>query len=474
MTISRFPLVLALLAAATLPSAAEPAAARPNVLFIMIDTLRADHVGCYGYQLPTTPSLDKLAARGVRVEQMISASSWTMPSVGTMFTGLHPSQHNITNTRSRFAKGITTLAGEFRKAGYHTAGITTNPLVHSKFGYAQGFDIYDDFTVMLTAELDLFGDAVGGPAAIETPGAVLGRGGVTSPMVNRFAEDFLAKQRNADKPFLLFLLYFDPHADYVPPAPYNTMFGNFGVGPRIGVGVYPRGPRHPYTPAEQKQLVSLYDGEIRYTDEHIGKVLDELDRLKLAENTIVVVLSDHGEEFWDHDSMLHGDTLYEEQVRVPCIVRHPGKLPPGVVLRHQASHLDLMPTLLDLAGLAIPDQCLGRSLAPVLRDPEAPFQPRIAFSEAQTNPRTDLKSARLPDRKLVHDRLADTYQAFDLAADPLEKHPLEPLPDSLRQPLGQWNTHMQAAQDQNKTDNPAPVQLDQKHLNILKTLGYLR
>jgi arylsulfatase A-like enzyme len=475
---TRREIIKALLAApamASLPSfGADAPGKRPNIVFIMIDTLRADHVGCYGYKLPTTPNLDKLASQGVRIEQMISASCWTMPSVGTMFTSLHPSQHHITNTKSHFPKGITTLADEFRKAGYHTAGVTTNPLVHSKFGYSEGFELYDDFTVMLTADLDLFGDAVGGPGAETPPNIQLGRGGVSSPMVNRFAESFLAKQKKADKPFFLFLLYFEPHADYVPPAPYNTMFGNFGVPPSIGVDIYPRGPKHPYTPAEKKQIVSLYDGEIRYADEHIGKVLADLEKLGLDNDTIVLALADHGEEFWEHDGFLHGDTLYEEQVHVPCIIRYPGRFPAGTVLRHQASQLDVMPTLLNLAGIPIPDQCLGRSLAPVLHNPKAPFQPRIAFLEAETNAHTDLRAARLPSRKLIHDLLAESHQAFDLAKDPLEHHAILAPPFPLRKPLDVWSEHMRIAQEQKKADNPAPVQLDQKHLNILKTLGYLR
>ncbi len=467
------PFCLALLGMAGPSPAAEPAV-RPNILFIMIDTLRADHVGCYGYSRPTTPSLDHLATEGVRLEQMMSVSSWTMPSVGSMFTSLYPSQHNIVNTQCRFAKGVTTLASTLRDAGYRTAGVTTNPLVHSKFGYADGFEVYDDFTVMLSADLDLFGDATDGPGAAAPPNEELGRGGVTSPMVNRFAEGFLAKQQGADKPFFLFLLYFDPHADYVPPAPYNTMFGDYGVSPEIGVGIYPRGPAHPYTPAEKKQIVSLYDGEIRNTDEHIGKVLATLDRLGLHDNTVVLVLSDHGEEFWDHDGFLHGDNLFDEQVHVPLLIRYPGQFPPGTVLPHQASHIDVMPTLLDLAGVPIPHQCLGRSLAPVLRDPTAAFPPRIAFLEAQTNSHTDLKGARLPDRKLVHDRLADTYTAFALANDPGENAPLRDQPFPLLPPLRQWTEEMDRAHLlQDATAGAVPV-LDQKHLQQLKALGYLR
>jgi arylsulfatase A-like enzyme len=420
--------------------------------------------------LPTTPNLDKLATQGCRLDQMVSASSWTMPSVGTMFTGLHPSQHNITNSKSCFAKGITTLAAEFRKAGYHTAAITSNPLVHSKFGYSKGFEIYDDFTVMLAADLDIFGDA----SAADEPNAALGRGGVTSPMVNRFANRFLAGQQDATRPFFLFLLYFDPHGDYVPPAPYNTMFGNYGVDLDIGANIYSRGPDYRYTDAERKQLVSLYDGEIRNTDEHIGQLLANLDRLKLGEDTIVIVLADHGEEFWDHGSMLHGDTLYEEQVHVPCIVRYPGRVPPGTVLRHQASHLDVMPTLLSLAGVPIPDQCMGRSLAPVLRDPKTPLQPRIAFLETNPNHHTDLKAARLPARKLIHDRIANTHLAFDLAADPLEKQPIDTPPFSLLGSLDQWSNHMETAQSRDRTGASAPARLDQEHLRILRALGYLR
>ncbi len=463
---------LIFLAVASVLSAAG-SVPQPNILFIMVDTLRADHVGCYGYGRPTTPNLDHLATEGVRLEQMMSVSSWTMPAVGTMFTGLYPSQHNLTGTKHRMAEGITTLAAVLGQAGYRTVGFTTNPVVHSQFGFAQGFAVYDDYTVMLSGDLGLFGDP--DPAIAVPPQKIeAGNGTVTSPLVNRFAETFLEKQTDASAPFFLFLLYFDPHADYVPPPPYDTMFNPGYAGPEVGSGIYRRGPSHPYSPEERQQIVSLYDGEIRNTDEHIGRLLALLDRLGLRDNTVVLIVADHGEEFWDHGGMLHGHSLREELVHVPCILRDPGVLPAGTVFPHQASLLDVMPTLLDLAGVPIPEQCLGRSLLPNLREAPAPWTERLAFLEGTPDSRTNLEAARLPTRKLVHDPLADTWEAFDLATDPQEKSPLRSPPLPLLPPLREWSGAMKAARDRQGSDAAVPLELNQTHLRQLRSLGYLR
>lgn len=462
-----------LVAASALP--ATGSVPRPNILFIMVDTLRTDHVGCYGYGRPTTPNLDRLAATGVRFDQMVSSSSWTLPAVGTMFTGLYPSQHNLTGTGHRMAEGITPLAAVLGQAGYRTAGFTANPVVHSKFGFARGFAVYDDYTAMLSADLGLFGDPPPVPGtAVSPPDIEAGNSTVTNPLVNRFAEAFLAKQPDATAPFFLFLLYFDPHADYVPPPPYNTMFNPGYAGPEVGSGIYRRGPAHPYSPEERQQIVSLYDGEIRNTDEHIGQLLALLDRLALRDNTVVLVLADHGEEFWDHGGMLHGHSLKEELVHVPCILRYPGVLPTDTVFPHQASLLDIMPTLLDLAGVPIPDQCLGRSLLPNLQDASVPCPERLAFLEGTPDSRASLEAVRLPARKLVHDPLADTFEAFDLAADPREEVPLRSPPFPLLPSLREWSAAMQAARDRQGNAAAAPLELDQTHLRQLRSLGYLR
>jgi arylsulfatase A-like enzyme len=453
------------------PQARDPKAPQgpPNILFILVDTLRADHLGCYGYGRDTSPALDRLAAEGALFRHCVAASSWTMPSVMTIFTSLHPSQHGVTDSGRCLPEGVTTLAAELQKAGYQTVGFTTNPMVHSKFGYGQGFEFFDDFTLLLTTDLDLF---QGGEEQMGASGCV------TSPMVNRFAIDWLQKRRNPGKPFFLFLLYFDPHGDYVPPPPYDTLFNPGYTGKEQGRDIHRRAPGADIPEEARRQIVALYDGEIRHTDAHIGKVLAALDDQGLRSNTMVVVVADHGEELWDHGGMIHGHTLYEELVHVPCIIRWPGVVPPGSTVESQVAHLDLMPTLLGAIGAPAPSQCMGRSFLPLLRDPAASFAPAVAFMENSCGGKHNQKAVRAGPAKIIQDLLAGTTLCFDLLSDPGERSPLPtPPPDSfvaLGQRMAEWLAQMQVAQEAvSRRDTPRP-QLDQNHLNRLKALGYMQ
>ena len=435
-------------------------AERPNIVFIMIDTLRADHVGCYGYRRPTTPHLDLLAKEGIRFDQMVSASSWTMPAVGTMFTGLHPSQHGILDSRKHLAKGGHDT-GDGTREGRATGPprVTTNPLVHSKFGYAQGFDTYDDFTVMLAVDLDIFGDAAGKPGTAEPPNAVLGRGGVTSPMVNRFAESFLARQKNADKPFFLFLLYLDPPCRLRAPATPTTPCSATRPSPPPSASTSTGAvPHHPYTPAEKERIVSLYDGEIRYTDEHVGKILATLERLNLDRNTIVVALSDHGEEFWDHGR--HAPRRNALRGTRPRPLHPP--LPELDSARAPSSATRLptstsCPPSLELAGAPIPDQCLRPVPRPCPPQPRRALRPAHRLPRNRPQPRHERQS-RPPPQPQARPR-PDRRHAPGLrprGRSPRTAPPSTPLPSPCSRPSTSGTVHMLAAQNRNTTSNPRP------------------
>ncbi len=193
-------------------SATVAAAARPNILFVMLDTLRADHVGCYGYAKPTTPHIDRLARESVRFANLYTAGPWTMPSVMTMFTSLHPTVHGAVSFQRRASLKVTTLAERLKRLGYrHTVAIVSNPTVNSRYGFAQGFDRYDDYSIFFAHELDLFGvdDKPQRKSVVEA---------VTSKTVTDMATRWLEKEGRRG-PWFLFLLYFDPHLDYVPSLP---------------------------------------------------------------------------------------------------------------------------------------------------------------------------------------------------------------------------------------------------------------
>ncbi len=464
--VGRWLCLLALLAMDVTAADREPA--RPNILFIMVDTLRADHVGCYGYARPTTPAIDALAAEGVRFAETVAASSWTMPSLATMFTGVPPAVHRVTGSKSLMSDRMTTLAAELRKAGYQTAGVTSNPMGSHTFGYATGFDFYDDFTVALSADLDLFGDA----------GAERGVNQImTSDAVNRVALSWLTHKRVLDKPFFLFLLYFDPHADYVAPREYAARFTDSGYrGSQTGRNM--QSLRGKPLPAEDiLYLQGLYDAEIRYTDDRIGRLLQELRNKGLYDNTLTVVISDHGEEFWEHGSCGHGATLYEECVMVPWVMRLPGTLPAGKTFDGQVSHQDVMPTLLGLAGCTVPTQCNGRDLSRALVS-GAVAATRVespAFMDVQTGP-TRTVGARTHAQKVLRYDSGAKVEVFSLADDRRERQNLAGSEkarafDGLFGDLNRWEQTLLAPAD--GSGKPLEAKLDAALIRQLRSIGYV-
>jgi len=440
----------------------------------MIDTLRADHVGCYGYDKPTTPNLDRLAREGVRFTNFHTASPWTMPSVMTMLTSLHPTVHGATSAQRRASLKVRTLAERLKDSGYaRTAAITSNPMVNSRYGFAQGFDLYDDYTIFFAHELNLFAvDDVDHRKSITEA--------VTSQTVTRMASEWLGKH-GRDGPWFLFLLYFDPHDRYVPPSPWDRKFD-----PHPGAESRKRtdtGPHllHPrVTPDELEHAIALYDGEIGYTDHCIGQLLAKLETLTLRDNTLVLVTSDHGEEFLDHSGVRHGHTLYGELTRGILILRHPGRLPAGKVVAAPAYHLDVTPTLLDCTGEKTDPECQGASrLAAMLgKTPErrAP-EPEPIFLEATTKEAP--RALVLGRHKLILDTASRQEELYDLKADPGEKTNLAAKhPDLSAKLRGILDAHVSQcaalAKKYHIEGDAARPQLTRQDIDALRQLGYLQ
>ncbi len=471
-TFSRRHCLSALLPTLLLPSRASAApAVRPNVLFLMIDTLRADHVGCYGCHKPTTPNIDRLAREGVRFANLHAAAPWTMPSIMTMFTSLHPSVHGATSYQRRASLKVTTLAERLKRLGYRrTVAITSNPTVNSRYGFAQGFDVYDDYTLFFAHELNLFGmEDVDRRRSITEA--------VTSHTLTRMANAWLEKEGRRG-PWLLFLLYFDPHDRYVPPAPWDRRFDPHpdaesrkrkDVGPHL---------LHPKATAEEvEHALALYDGEIGYTDHWIGQLLKRLDALSLRDDTLIVLVSDHGEEFLDHGGVRHGHTLYNELTRGILILRQPDRLPRGRVVRAPACHLDILPTLLDCIGATPDAKCQGISQLPLIRNPERRTA-RPIFLEGAAVGQT-LRAVVLGRHKLIRDAATGREELYNLEADPGEKTNIaaqkRELCGELRAALDHHIRQCTVAAKRYQTGGTAPrPKLTRRDLAVLRALGYLQ
>jgi arylsulfatase A-like enzyme len=381
----------------------------PNVLIIAVDSLRPDHLGCYGYGRPTSPEIDALAGRGVLLERVISQASWTTPSFGTVLTGLYPSQHGALTITNMLAPAVPTLATILKAQGYATCGIVNAPALGKGYGFDRGFDLYD----------------VAEPETRDA-GATTG--------------DALAWiDRNKAGPFFLFLHYFDVHLPYAPPAPFDRVFDQTysgSMGSRFDPETY--APTREdllammgrWPAAEWDHVVSLYDGEIAFTDRAMGALLNGLRERGLLENTLLVLLSDHGQEFFEHGAYGHGHSLYGEVLAVPLVFSLPGRIPEGRRVREQARLLDVMPTILDILGVEPGTRVEGASLLPLIAGgggvrsaPDAVLPPEMAFSEA-VRLGGEKKALTGPGAKTIHDVNSGETVVFDLAADPGEANAL--------------------------------------------------
>ncbi len=351
-------------------------AGRPNILLISIDSLRADHLGAYGYPRATSPAIDALAAEGVRFEHVMSSSSWTLPSHATLFTGLPMAAHGCSSKHPRLTPAARTLAEQLGDAGYRTAGFWSGPYLHPVFGLDQGFDDY-----VSCANFGYYKDKqAGGQGRANTQS----HRDVTNPKLTESVLQWMRdwKAESSSAPFFLFVHMWDVHYDFFPPAPYDTLFDPDYQGPMDGTRMR-QVPGKLLAAADMQHSRALYDGEIAWTDQHVGQILGELEALGWKENTVVVVTADHGEEFWERGEFGHRKTLFEESVRVPLVLRLPGGAHAGAVVPDPVGLLDIAPTLLALAHRAHitnPDLLPGQSLLPLIEESKT-SKPRTRFAE---------------------------------------------------------------------------------------------
>jgi len=308
----------------TKPGSADSSEPRPNVLVYLIDTLRSDRLGCYGYPRDVSPNIDAFATEATLFEQVVSQSSWTKASVASMFTGVWPPAHGATGWKHILPEGFDTLAEILSAAGYQTVAFSGNPNVVEAYGMGQGFDEFH-------RELKR-----------------------TSEEFNRMAFDWLDR-RDPERPFFLYLHTMDPHAPYEPPEPYRERLA-------ADADRMPGWQPSWKWPLEALPFLSnLYDAEVAFNDASFGALLDELRERDLYRDTLIVLVSDHGEEFKEHGRWRHGAALYAESLEVPMIVRLPGQSEGSRVVT-PVQQVDLMPTVLGALGLEVPQVVQGRNL----------------------------------------------------------------------------------------------------------------
>jgi arylsulfatase A-like enzyme len=364
----------------------------PNVILISLDTLRADRLGIYGYARGTSPNIDDIFGRGgIVVERTYSQATNTLRGHAAMLTGLNPAISVAVGSgkhrTGKSTRGMPTLADHLRRAGYRTAAFTEGGYVSAAYGFAQGFDVF-----------------------VETKNPNVASGEVAETFANAAA---WARSHAAD-PMFLFVHTYEVHNPYEPPRSYRERFA---------------------APASAKAVEidsALYDAEIAYTDVELASLLDALREARVLENAVVIVTADHGEEFGEHGGRYHGAHLHDEVLHVPLLILASGMLPDGVRRNGPAGLVDLLPSVLDLAALPVPDYLSGISLVNHWRN-GTPLPERNIASEAftplahtvtgldDTWQSPALALTRFPLRVV---RLTTTsgprYEAYDLARDPAE------------------------------------------------------
>ncbi len=355
------PIGIGLALAAALVVAGCDLTAKPRidaVVVLDLDTLRADRLSAYGNPRATTPHLDALAAGGTRFEWAFAQAPYTLPSQVSIFTSLYPQTHGVVRETDRMASAAWTFAESFRAAGWRTGAFVDGGYVSGHYGFDQGFEDFVD----------------------------LQRAGLASGEA-RIADWLRA---HAGERFLLLVHTYDTHTPYAPPEPFRTRFAALAPPPTPGFEPTAEAleairasqwipPLTRLEPHDLEYSRALYDGEIAFVDAWVGRLFAQLEELGLADRTLVAVVSDHGEEFQEHGSLLH-EKLYATVTRVPMIVRAPGG-PAGQVIPETVETVDLMPTLLELAGIAPPPALEGRSLAATVLGRGAP-PPRIGLQHS--------------------------------------------------------------------------------------------
>jgi choline-sulfatase len=400
------------------PPAPKPAAARvpgggPSVLLITIDTLRADHLGAYGYSRRTSPRMDALAAEGTLFEQAYTYWPKTRGSFVAIMTGKRASQTGYSKSHPLLLDRNPTLASVLSQAGYETAAIVDNANVAASLGYAKGFRSYRETWEEkgLKTEMDR-------TRAITESGV-------------RFL-----KAASPDRRFLLWLHYVNPHTPYTPPPPYDTAFldARAASGPSLPVVATLHGgiPHQWAVPGKNRlgYYVAQYDGEVATVDEQVGQVLDALSASAVKDRTIVVLTSDHGESLGEHDYYFdHGENLFDPSLRIPLVVVVPGA-PKGRRSSVLASTLDLVPTILDAVEVSFPPDLAGHSLLPAVTGREPRPRPRL-FGQNDRN----LVATWDERLKLVATPRGDgwRFSLYDRAQDPGETRDVSGRrPDDLR------------------------------------------
>lgn len=468
-----------------------PDVIRPNIVLIVLDSVRAANCSAYGYARQTTPQLDRLAAEGTLFEQAISVGSWTLPVHASIFTGRYPINHGLTVSRHALRPGTETLASRLHAAGYRTGSFSNNAYISEATGLVQGFDHVDDIWRITNprgmglpklskriSELERRGPLLRPVVALLRSArrlrAVLrtwrSRKDSGAALTNQRVMEWIGGDVARSEPFFAFVNYMETHEPYLPPYPFNRRFMPSRYSPfRVARASGRRDEILTAEAAQRRQdleiLEALYDGTLRYADEIVGRLANAFRTQGLLDDTVFIVTSDHGDSFGEHGHLGHRLTLYDELLHVPLVIRYPRRFRAGARVREQVQLGDLYPLVLELAGLDTDGDFVSLL---------APASDRTALAE-NTGPRSinglESKAVRRVPHKLIW-RSDDLHELYDLSEDPGERvNLIESEPTIARHLHDELDEMIRKMRDDGV--RTAEARYDEETLERLRALGYV-
>jgi arylsulfatase A-like enzyme len=443
--------------------APSPSGRPPDVFIYLIDALRADHLGCYGYERNTSPHIDRFAAEAVLFERAHTPTTWTRPAVATMLTGLYPSVHHVHDSVDRLDDSALLVSEVLRRSGYRSYCVVTNPHVSETWGFNQGYEAFEFYDGLVSTATDL------------------------SDWIYGHVSTFLA-QEDSDQPLFMYLHALEPHGPYSPSSEARSLFDRGGQGICDGTGnaLAAAGNVYPWlSSSDVRHLVDLYDAEIYDNDRSFGEFLSLLQRHGRYENALIILTADHGEAFGEHDTLAHGSAFGQEEMHIPLIIRFPGGRSSGGRVRQAASLVDLVPTVLSQTDVesGLGDDLPGMDLSECLRRDLAEKGRRIYGEMCHRGGALDLLAVVDEDgyKRVVKMSRGGTARRavglWDTEADPAEQVDLSTaLPARaayLEQLLACWMV-AQADQDGRvRESSPPSTEMSEQMKRQLRALGYL-
>ncbi len=388
-------LALALVAPLLLTCMSSHELDHPNVILIVIDALRPDHLGCYGYGRPTSPNIDSLARESIVFDNAVAAAPWTKTSFSSFLTGLYPFQHGVVDWEAVMPESIVTLAEMLQASGYRTMAIVNMLGITGRFKVLSGFDQVSEAAKYKRDAEKTTSDAI--------------------DMINA-----------ATEPFFLMIHYFDTHWPYRPPVKYIDLVTGGASHVLVVKQQARRSDFHKPPDEVVEKDVAYYDACIRFVDHELSRLLDYLDKAGLRENSVIIITADHGEAFWEHGFGSHGHSVYDEEIRVPLIFSNPVEFPKGRRIEDQVSLVDLTPTIAALTHLDDKHHREGRNLVRLVegkRDavpPDRLLPPEYDLSESTLKKSPDSKGIRSLGWKIMIEPSTGIIRLYNLKDDPAE------------------------------------------------------